>query len=107
MERYLQIVRVKPEYIEEYERIHREVWPGVLATIRACNIRNYSIYRYGKVLIAYFEYVGQDYKADMARMAADPVTKEWWTHTDPMQEPVPEQKAGEWWLRLPEVFHVD
>jgi L-rhamnose mutarotase len=107
MERYLQIVRVKPERFEEYERIHREVWPGVLATIRACNIRNYSIYRYGTLLIAYFEYVGDDYKADMARMGGDPVTQEWWTHTDPMQDPVPEHTDGEWWLRLPEVFHVD
>ena len=107
MERYTQIVRVKPESLEEYEEIHRAVWPGVLATIHACNIRNYSIYRYGTMLIAYFEYVGGDYKADMAKMAADPVTKEWWTHTDPMQEPVPEHREGEWWFRLPEVFHVD
>jgi L-rhamnose mutarotase len=107
MDRYLQIVRVKPDRIDEYERIHRDVWPGVLATIHTCNIRNYSIYRYGTLLIAYFEYVGSDYKADMARMAADPVTREWWTHTDPMQDPVPEHGEGEWWLRLPEVFHVD
>ena len=107
MDRYLQIVRVKPDRIDEYERIHRDVWPGVLATIHTCNIRNYSIYRYGNLLIAYFEYVGEDYKADMARMAADPVTQKWWTHTDPMQEPVPEHGEGQWWLRLPEVFHVD
>jgi L-rhamnose mutarotase len=107
MERFAQLVRVKPEHVEEYERIHEAVWPGVLATIHECNIRNYSIYRYNDILFAYFEYVGDDYKADMARMALDPVTKEWWTHTDPMQEPLPEHRTGEWWTRLPEVFHVD
>ncbi len=107
MERYLQVVRVKPERVVEYERIHSQVWPGVLATISACNIRNYSIYRYGTLLIAYFEYAGSDYRADMEKMAADPVTMEWWSHTDPMQEQVPEHGPGEWWVRLPEVFHVD
>jgi uroporphyrinogen decarboxylase len=30
-------------------------------------------------LFAYFEYHGTDYAADMAKMAADPKTQEWWT----------------------------
>lgn len=107
MQRYGLVVGVKPERIEEYERIHAAVWPEVLATIHACNIRNYSIFRYGTTLFAYYEYVGDDYAADMARMAADPKTREWWTHTDPMQEPLPEHQEGEWWTRAKEVFHTD
>ncbi len=107
MQRFGLVVGVKPEAIEEYERIHAAVWPEVLATIHACNIRNYSIFRYGTTLFAYYEYVGDDYAADMAKMAADPKTREWWTHTDPMQEPLPERQEGEWWLRAKEVFHTD
>ena len=107
MKRYARVIGVKPESIREYERLHAEVWPGVLETIRRCNMRNYSIFRYGTMLIAYFEYLGDDFDADMARMAEDSVTKQWWTLTDPMQVAMPDRKTGEWWMAIPEVFHVD
>ncbi|GAC1375309.1 MAG: L-rhamnose mutarotase [Ktedonobacteraceae bacterium] len=106
MRRIGQIVRVKPERIEDYERIHEAVWPEVLATIHACNIRNYSIFRHGTLLFAYFEYIGDDYAADMQKMAADPKTQEWWTHTDPMQEPLEDHDPDEWWTVAKEVFYT-
>ena len=107
MKRYASVIGVKPEHREEYERLHAAVWPTVLKQIYESNIRNYSIYRYGDLLIAYFEYVGDDYEADMAKMAADPETQRWWDVCMPMQSPVPEHAPGEWWVNLPEVFHVD
>jgi L-rhamnose mutarotase len=79
----------------------------VLAAIHAANIRNYSIYRHEDRLFAYFEHVGEDFAADMAAMAADPIVQEWWALTDAMQEPFAEREDGEWWLTLPEVFHTD
>jgi L-rhamnose mutarotase len=107
MQRYGQIIGVKPEQIEAYERIHAAVWPEVLDMIHRGNIRNYSIFRHQRLLFAYFEYVGDDFAADMAAMAADPKTREWWTQTDPMQEPVDDRAAGEWWATMKEVFHTD
>lgn len=107
MKRYGQVIRVRPDRIEEYERLHAAAWPAVLAAIRAANIRNYSIYRHDEQLFAYFEYVGDDFAADMAAMAADPDVRAWWTFTDAMQEPFPERPAGDWWLTIPEVFHAD
>ncbi len=106
-QRRAQVVRLRPEHKEEYLRLHREVWPEVLATITACNIRNYSIYHKDGQLFAYFEYVGKDFDADMAKMAADPKTQEWWAVMKPMQSPVPNRKPGEWWADLEEVFHLD
>jgi len=108
MRRIGQLVGLKPEHIKEYERLHAAVWPEVLATISACNIRNYSIFRHGELLFAYFEYIGDDYEADMAKMAADPKTREWWALTDPMQTPLEEaQASGKWWTAIKEVFHTD
>ena len=107
MQRRARLVGLKPEAIEEYERIHIAVWPEVLATIHACNIRNYSIFRCGNQLFAYYEYVGVDHDADMAKMAADPKTQEWWKITDPMQQPVEGLAEGALWAELKEVFHVD
>jgi L-rhamnose mutarotase len=43
----------------------------------------------------------------MAKMAADSRTKEWWSITEPMQDPVVNRKKGEWWADMEEVFHVD
>jgi L-rhamnose mutarotase len=107
MRRFGQLIGVKPDQIEAYERLHAQVWPEVLATIQACNMRNYSIFRHGTQLFAYFEYVGEDFAADMARMAADPKTQAWWKLTEPMQEPLPDRTAGEWWTTIREVFHTD
>lgn len=107
MQRFGQIIGVKPEAIEAYERLHAAVWPEVLATIYACNIRNYSIFRHEHLLFAYFEYVGNDFAADMARMAQNPKTREWWTYTDPLQEPIANRAEGQWWATMREVFHTD
>jgi L-fuconate dehydratase len=107
LHRYGQVIGVKPDQIETYERLHVQVWPEVLAMIQACNMRNYSIFRRGTQLFAYFEYVGEDFAADMARMAADPTTQAWWKLTDPLQEPLPDRTAGEWWSTMQEVFHTD
>jgi L-rhamnose mutarotase len=107
MQRVGQIIGVKPDQIEAYERIHAAVWPDVLEMIHAANIRNYSIFRHGNLLFAYFEYIGDDFAGDMRKMADDPKTREWWTHTDPMQEPVADRAPGEWWATMKEVFHTD
>lgn len=53
------------------------------------------------------EYTGNDYEADMALIAADPETQRWWKITGPMQNPVPEVEDGQWWLTIPEKFHLD
>jgi L-rhamnose mutarotase len=107
MKRFGQIIGVKQEKLEEYKKYHAAVWPEVLDMIRLCNIRNYSIFYKDGMLYAYFEYVGSDFDADMAKMAADPMTQKWWDVMMPMQTPVATRADGEWWANLEEVFHVD
>jgi L-rhamnose mutarotase len=107
VKRFGQRIRVHSDRIEEYERLHADPWPGVLDQIRRSHIRNYSIYRHGTDLFAYFEYVGDDFEADMAAMAADPETQRWWAQTDAMQEPMADRAPGSWWLTMDEVFHTD
>ena len=89
--RYGMVIGIKPENIDEYKKLHADTWPGVLKMIKKCNIRNYSIYL-GELekdkyyLFSYFEYTGNNFEADMARMAADKTTQQWWEHTDPLQQ---------------------
>ncbi|MGN6326580.1 L-rhamnose mutarotase [Pseudolysinimonas sp.] len=107
MRRVAQAIGLPLENRARYEELHAAVWPAVLEQIARSNIRNYSIYRHGDVLFAYFEYVGDDYEADMAAMAADPTTREWWAVCMPLQRPFDDRADDAWWSDLPEVFHQD
>lgn len=106
MKRFGQVIGVKPEYFEAYKRYHAAVWTEVLKMITACNIRNYSIFHKDGLLFAYMEYIGDDFEADMKKMAADPKTREWWAIMEPMQQPLETRKEGEWWANMEEVFHI-
>jgi L-rhamnose mutarotase len=107
VKRYGQLIGLKPEAYDKYVEYHANGWPGVLKTIYDCNIRNYTIFFKDNMLFAYFEYIGDDFAADMKKMAADPVTQDWWKIMEPMQQPIPTRKQGEWWANMQEVFHTD
>ncbi|KAB5559836.1 hypothetical protein GE09DRAFT_70297 [Coniochaeta sp. 2T2.1] len=113
--RYAQIVKLKPEHVDEYKKVHAAVWPEVLKQIKHCRIEDYSIYLDDNthILFAYFKYVGYDFEGDMERMRENPRVREWWKMTDGWQESmVPGAKSSEagspaWWKPVEEVFHVD
>ena len=112
MKRYGMVIGLRPEKLAEYKKLHAAVWPEVLRMIHACHIRNYSIYlrqlEDGRhYLFSYFEYTGDDFKADMAKMAADPTTQKWWSFCEPCQQPLADRAPGEWWAEMEEVFHED
>ncbi len=112
MKRYGMVIGLNQDKLDEYKRLHAAVWPEVLKMIKACNIQNYSIYlrklEDGRhYLFSYFEYVGADFAADMALMAADPTTQKWWSHCMPCQQPLSDRATGEWWAGMEEVFHQD
>jgi L-rhamnose mutarotase len=107
MRRYGSVIKVRPEKLAEYKQLHAAVWPGVLDMITQCNIKNYSIYYKDGYLFSYYEYDGNDYFADMAKMAADPETRRWWKFCEPCQEPLETRAEGEWWATMEEYFHLD
>jgi L-rhamnose mutarotase len=105
-------LRSKPECIIAYSQLHAATWPGVLDAIDEGNIRNYSIYL-GQIepdqylLFSYYEYIGNNFEADMDRIANNKITQVWWTYTDPLQIRLPSRKEGEHWSNIAEVFHAD
>lgn len=109
MQRMGMMIGIKPEMIDEYKRLHAAAWPAVLKQIRSSNIRNYTIFlrEPENLLFGYWEYHGSDFESDMAAMAIDPETREWWTHTDPCQTPLASRKGDEQWSMMEEVFHAD
>jgi L-rhamnose mutarotase len=105
--RYGMVIRVRPEKLEEYVRLHAAVWPEVLAIIREVGIRNYSIFLKDDLLFGYMEFEGGDIDAAFRSMNARPVIQEWYAHCSPCQEPLPTRRQGEWWAFMEEVFHTD
>ena len=109
MQRMGMVIGLEPDKVADYKALHAAVWPEILALLSACNITNYSIYlkEPENLLFGYWEYVGDDFNADMAKMAADPKNQEWWAACMPCQKPLATRKEGEWWAMMPEVFHLD
>ena len=112
VQRYGSVIGVKQESLEKYKELHANPWPEINAKLRDVNIQNYSIYLTqfpdgNYYLFSYFEYVGDNFDADMKRIGDDPKTKEWWSHTDPMQIPLSNNEEGQWWRPMEEVYHLE
>ncbi len=60
---------------ELYEKMHREIWPEMVANLKEQGISNYSIFRCGSTIIGYYEC------EDVAHMrevkARNPVAARW------------------------------
>jgi len=109
MQRMGMVIGIRPEHIAEYKRLHAEVWPEVLERISRSHIKNYTIFlkEPENLLFGYWEYHGEDFEADAAAIAADPVTQRWWALCGPMQKSLESRKEGEWWAMMEEIFHHD
>ena len=110
-QRYAWVTGLKPEKAARYEDLHAHPWPGVNRTLKEIHIQNFSIHECeidGKLyLFAYLEYTGNNFDADMKRMAADPETQRWWKETDPCQLPLPDAEAkGQIWSDTKEVYFL-
>jgi len=107
MKRHGEMIMIKPESLEAYKHYHASPMPGVNEMIKACNISNYSIFQRGDYMFAYYVYTGSDFTADMARMAADPVTQEWWDVVKPLMQPLSDKKEDEFWSGMEEIYHLE
>jgi L-rhamnose mutarotase len=75
MQRVAFRLRVKPERQEEYKLLHEEVWPELLADMRAASIRNYSIFADGPELFGYLEC--DDWAAASEALAHSDANRRW------------------------------
>lgn len=110
--RFGQIIRLRPESLDEYIKIHNPIPQAIAAQIQRSHIYDYSIFHESStgLLFASFKYSGSNFEADMAEMSKDPETLKWWTTTDAMQIPLNAGSKGStddripWWTGCKEVF---
>ena len=99
------VVGIRPEKLDEYKRLHADANPGVRDLLTKYHMHNFSIflqqiddkwYEFG-----YYEYTGDDFDADMAKLSAEPRNGEWLKVCDPMQLPLKGQKG---WTPMERVY---
>ena len=104
MERVCFLARVRPERLDGYRDRHKDVWPEMLAALRAAGWGNYSIFLAGDgLLVGYLE--TDDYEAALAAMAATDVNKRW--QAEMAEFFVAGGAPDESFLRIAEIFHLD
>ena len=101
------VIGIKPDHISAYEALHAASNQGVRDLLTKYNMHNFSIFL-GKLendryyLFGYYEYTGDNYKADMENLAAESRNQEWLSATDAMQIPLPGKRS---WSLMREVYH--
>ena len=91
------VVGIKPDMIAEYKRLHAEDNPGVRDLLDKYHMHNFSIFLHqidGRWYeFGYYEYTGDDFEGDMAKLAAEPRNRAWLKVCDPLQIPLKGQKG--------------
>jgi L-rhamnose mutarotase len=97
----------------QYTQLHDNTWTEVMARMLKSNMRNFVVYYHEEtgLMFHHFEYIGDDFEADMKACDDDPTIQRWWTYCEPCQNPFhwegppPSQqgkggKGGEWWASM-------
>ncbi len=104
MQRIAFTMRIKPGTEEEYRRRHQQVWPELLADLKAAGCKNYSIYLRGTELFAYMEV--DDFQRYLEIMASSTASERWEAQMSDILLRETEGATG-FPPVLPEVFHLD
>ena len=103
------VIKIKPECIEEYKAIHSDSNDGVRDLLIEANMRNFSIFLHqlddgNWYEFGYYEYTGDDFEGDMAKLDKHTRNIEWLKVCDPMQIPL---EGYESWAEMEQVYFND
>jgi L-rhamnose mutarotase len=95
------VVGIREDKIAAYKQLHADSNPGVRDLLTKYHMHNFSIFLQqidGKWYeFGYYEYTGNDFEGDMARLDKEPRNLEWLKACDPMQLPLPGAKG---WTKM-------
>jgi L-rhamnose mutarotase len=104
MERCCFTFTLRPGMEAEYRRRHDEIWPELVAELKAAGISNYTLFRRGREVYAYCE-CEPDAATAFGRVGATEVNRRWSEWFEDVIEALTDD-AGE--LRWAEqVWHLD
>lgn len=100
------VIGIKPEAIEKYKALHADNEPGVRDLLERTHIHNFSIFMHtlddGQTyLFGYYEYTGENYDADMARLDENPRNQQWLEMCGALQKPL---KGETFWANMERIY---
>ena len=109
MSRYCLTLDLKndPALIDEYERWHKNMWPGIEKSIIDSGIISMEIYRFDTrmfMIIDADESFSFEKKASMD--AANPKVQEWEAFVWKFQHALPGAKPGEKWVPMKKIYDL-
>ncbi|MEO6069449.1 MAG: L-rhamnose mutarotase [Chitinophagaceae bacterium] len=109
MTRYCLALDLKDDeaLIAEYEKMHRDVWPEIISSIKNAGIENLEIYRTGNRLFMILE-GGPDFSFEKkaAMDAANETVQKWEDLMWKYQQAIPSAKTGEKWIMMDKIFSL-
>jgi L-rhamnose mutarotase len=97
-------LRIKKEFVEEYEREHTRVWPELLAKLKEVGISDYSIFRQDQDLFLCMRV--DDFNLAWDALDHDPVNQRWQQAMSRLFEPLP-VPAGQRFAMMKEIFFLE
>lgn len=97
-----------PKLISEYERYHKKVWPEITESIKKSGIEDLEIYRLGTRMFMIME-VRKSFSFQAKALAdqENPKVREWEELMWKFQQPLPQARRGEKWLRMERIFKLE
>lgn len=97
-----------PALIAEYKRHHEKIWPEITDSIRAAGIEDMEIYLLGTRLFMIMEVDEQfSFEAKAESDRENRKVQEWEQLMWKFQQPLPNAKPGEKWLRMERIFKLE
>ena len=92
--------RLKPENVQEYIRLHQQVWPELVEVYRKAGITQISCFLNGCDVIVYSEYEMEAYRRKKESLSRNLVELRWQVLMRTLRDP--DSQA----LRFEEMFHM-
>ena len=96
-----------PELVAEYEAHHRQVWPGILQSIRNAGIEHLEIYRVEYRLFMVMD-VNESFSFEKKKAMddANADVRDWEALMWKYQQALPASVKGEKWLPMKKIFEL-
>jgi len=96
-----------PALIAAYEAHHKNVWPGIIKSIKDAGISVLDIYRTGNRMFMIIEAADEfSFEKKSASDKADPTVQEWEALMWEFQQALPWAKPGEKWILMDKIFEL-
>ncbi len=109
MKRIGMVIGTVPEKLELYKKLHADDNEGVRHLLKKYHFQNFSIFITRmddgeEYLFGYYEYTGDDFEKDDAKLRALPEYAEWLSMTDPCQKPLAGEQS---WRMMDRLFFME